>query len=162
MFSPPTKICPCCDAVISPEKRADAVFCSERCRQKMMRTRNREYHLLVRRKSRADNPLLMKLARSKHEAKKKGIPFNIALEDLGDVPEICPVLGIPLVWNLGAGRKGYHPNSPSLDRIEPDQGYVRGNVRIISARANLLKNNATVEELEAVLNDLKRLRGYNQ
>lgn len=46
--------------------------------------------------------------------------------------------------------------SPSLDRIDSSKGYVKGNVRVISARANMLKNNATVEELTLVLKDLKR------
>jgi hypothetical protein len=44
-------------------------------------------------------------------------------------------------------------SSPSLDRIDSSKGYVKGNVRVISHRANLLKNNATVEELKLLLVD---------
>lgn len=74
------------------------------------------------------------------------------------IPEICPVLGIPIICGT-RGRKGGTPNSPSIDRIEPFKGYTRGNVRIISNRANTLKNDATIEELDAVLADLRNIKG---
>lgn len=34
-----------------------------------------------------------------------------------------------------------------MDKIIPEKGYVKGNVRVISALANLMKNNATIEQL---------------
>ena len=37
--------------------------------------------------------------------------------------------------------------SPSVDRIDPTKGYVRGNVRVISYLANRMKSNATVDQL---------------
>lgn len=94
--------------------------------------------------------------RVKHRAKQQGIPFDLVPADL-IIPEKCPVLGIDLIWNLKSGHSGYHPNSFSVDRIRGELGYVKGNVRVISARANLLKNNATIEELTLVLEDLKKL-----
>ena len=75
-------------------------------------------------------------------AAKKGREFNIELCDI-TIPNTCPVLGTPMV-------------APSLDRIDSSKGYVKGNVRVISKRANMLKNNATIEEIELVLKDLKR------
>ena len=53
---------------------------------------------------------------------------------------------------------------PSLDRIDGAKGYVKGNVRVISHRANMLKNDATIEELELVLKDLRMgaRTGYKQ
>jgi hypothetical protein len=44
---------------------------------------------------------------------------------------------------LGARSDG----SPSLDRIDPGQGYVPGNVRVISDRANRLKGDRSIETL---------------
>lgn len=48
------------------------------------------------------------------------------------------------------GTKGGGANSPSLDRIEPDLGYVAGNAIVISNRANRLKSDATIDELRAI------------
>lgn len=85
------------------------------------------------------------LAAARKRAREKGVPFDLAPEDL-IIPEKCPVLGITLV-----PAKGHHkPNSPSLDRIRPELGYVRGNIAIISYRANTIKNNASFEELSRV------------
>jgi hypothetical protein len=62
----------------------------------------------------------------------------------------CPALGIPLEW----GGKVYH-NSPSLDRIVPSLGYVKGNVAFLSHKANLIKSDATTAEICAVAEYLK-------
>jgi hypothetical protein len=42
-----------------------------------------------------------------------------------------------------------------LDRIIPELGYVPGNVKIISMRANRIKTNATIEDIKNVLLYLK-------
>ena len=84
------------------------------------------------------------LRTARHRAKKANLPFNITEEDL-ELVDTCPVLGIPL--ELG---KHNNPNSPSIDKVNPELGYVKGNVHVISRRANTIKNNATEEELLAV------------
>lgn len=79
-------------------------------------------------------------------AKKQGVPFSLCPEDL-IIPDRCPVLGIPIVFGRGRGS----PNSPSVDRLVPSLGYVPGNVRVISNRANTLKGNAALWEVQAVV-----------
>lgn len=59
------------------------------------------------------------------------------------MPTVCPVLGIPLL--LSDART---PNSPSLDRILPRVGYVPGNIRVISDRANRLKGDRDQADLQ--------------
>lgn len=93
-----------------------------------------------------DNYLSYMLDRCRSRASGKGIEFSITLADLV-VPELCPVLGIPLKRNKGKGRAA--ANSPSVDRIDPTQGYVPGNVQVMSYKANCMKNNASPEELLA-------------
>jgi hypothetical protein len=78
-------------------------------------------------------------------AKKFGIPFDLELGDV-QVPEECPILGIPLFRNVG--KNGPCGNSPSVDRIDPKKGYIKGNVWVISQKANTMKSDATIEELE--------------
>lgn len=82
---------------------------------------------------------------AKTRAAKRNIPFTISIDDI-IIPDVCPVLGIPLF--LGDGRLG--PNSPSLDRVVPVLGYVPGNICVISNRANVIKNDGTAEEHEAI------------
>ena len=43
-------------------------------------------------------------------------------------------------------------NSPSIDRLIPELGYIKGNVNVISLRANIIKNNATKDELIKIAN----------
>lgn len=69
----------------------------------------------------------------------------------------CPVFGVPFAYGRRVDREA-HPNSPSLDRIDPIKGYVVGNIAVISWRANAVKRDATIKELEAVAAWLKGLK----
>lgn len=82
---------------------------------------------------------------SRRRAKNASIAHTITLADIY-MPEHCPVLGIKLEFGQPRGCS----SSPSLDRFDMSLGYVPGNVRVISRRANTLKNDATAAELRAV------------
>jgi hypothetical protein len=82
------------------------------------------------------------------------VPFTITLDDIV-IPRRCPVLNIPL--RVGSGRGGSTYQSPTLDRLVAAMGYVPGNVAVISHRANTIKSNAAVQELEAVASWLRRM-----
>lgn len=79
------------------------------------------------------------LGRSRQAAKKLNLPFNLEVEDIV-VPEMCPILNEPL--KIGTRY------APSIDRIIPSLGYVKGNVWVISMKANAMKTDATKEELK--------------
>lgn len=79
------------------------------------------------------------LQRAKTRATQQDIEFSITEEDIV-IPEKCPVFGTLFVYNdcdLAA----------SIDKINPLLGYVKGNIRIISNKANRMKSNATHEDL---------------
>jgi hypothetical protein len=59
------------------------------------------------------------------------------------------VLGIVLEFGK-TSEKAWRDNSPSLDRIVPEKGYVRDNVLVVSYRANRIKNDATISELQQI------------
>lgn len=59
-----------------------------------------------------------------------------------EYPTHCPVLGIELDWFAESRQE----NSPSLDRLDSNKGYIKGNVAIISWRASRIKNNGTKDE----------------
>ena len=90
-------------------------------------------------------------------ARKIGVPCDLTAQDVIDaLPEgnICPVLGVPLQFGQGVSR-----NNPSVDRIIPSLGYVKGNIAVISFRANTMKQDATVEEVRALLNYMENAVG---
>ena len=90
------------------------------------------------------------LERAKSRAKKNNLPFNLELNDI-IIPERCPLLGI----KIESTEVRNSPNNPSLDKIIPEKGYIKGNVWVISNRANTLKNDASLQELELLVENLK-------
>jgi hypothetical protein len=93
------------------------------------------------------NPARSYVLAAKGRARRGSLPFDLSEEDI-NFPEYCPVLGIPIYFSEGRIRNNH---TPSLDRVIPEKGYVKGNVRIISWRANRLKNDATIEELKLLV-----------
>lgn len=148
-------------------------FCRE-CEKKIQsapdrKKRRRELELLrrqdpeyVRKTNERDkrrvhnNPQSTKLAllrSAKQRAKSRGLDFNIDASDI-DLPDKCPLLGIPLFSSYKGENKTYD-NSYSIDRIDPRKGYIKGNVWVISYKANRIKNDATLDELETLVKNLK-------
>ena len=96
---------------------------------------------------------------AKERAVKKSIPFDIDVEDI-IIPTVCPVLGIQIYPAFRKENGGiFSDNSPSLDRIDVTKGYTKGNVMIISWRANRIKTNATIEELKMFCEYYNRILG---
>lgn len=94
------------------------------------------------------------LYQSRARARNKNLEHNLELQDILDIWPVdnkCPVYGFELVWNDFRFRR----TSPSIDRIDSTKGYIKDNVQIISFRANELKRDATLEELEILVNYLK-------
>jgi hypothetical protein len=79
---------------------------------------------------------------ARRRAAKEGIPFDLEPDDVV-IPSHCPVSGVPL-------DRSTRDASPSLDKIIPELGYVKGNIAIVSWRVNRLKSDATIEELKAI------------
>lgn len=98
------------------------------------------------------------LGSAKRTARKKSVPFDIDIDFIrkmvGENAQFashCPIFKTRLEWSCRrSDTNGPLPNSPSIDRIDPAKGYVKGNVWIISNRANTIKSNATHEELKLV------------
>lgn len=87
---------------------------------------------------------------AKRRAKEKNIEFS--LSDI-HIPEFCPVLNLKLI--IGGGKPNL-PLSPSIDRIDNSQGYTPQNSMVISYRANSLKSDASIHELELILQYMRR------
>jgi len=85
--------------------------------------------------------------RIKSRASRKNIEFNLELSDI-IIPEKCPVYNHIFIYNDTDW-------TYSVDRIDNSKGYTKENIQIISNKANRLKNNASVEDIEILLNWMK-------
>jgi hypothetical protein len=119
------------------KKDNPAKYCSKNC---SLIQRDGK-HLVTHGKTKTQEYRLYFLA--KQRANQKNINFNLDVDDI-IIPEYCPILNLKLRKN----HKGWAPDAPTLDRIIPEKGYVKGNVKVISGKANVMKNNATLKELK--------------
>lgn len=122
-----------------------------------IRKRKQELHAASVNKDIKGTWLRKTFIRAKARAKKRGLPYDDKCPDL-ELPDVCPVLGITLIYPSALKNKR-SPNSPSLDRLDNPLGYVFVNLRVISFRANALKNDAPIDELESVIKYMKISRG---
>jgi hypothetical protein len=114
---------------------------------------NRHKILVNERKKHVRNPRVALLSGARRRARKENLPFNLEPEDIY-IPKYCPYINIPLA--VGGGGKA-SPNSPSLDRIDPNLGYIKGNVITVSHKANSMKRDATPQEIISLGRNLKKL-----
>lgn len=98
------------------------------------------------------NTLERQISGKKAKSKKLGIPFDLKVEDLPKVTH-CPILGIELDYTVNTDIRP--DNKATLDRYSPNLGYVKGNVHIISWKANRLKSNGTLEEFQKLITWMK-------
>lgn len=126
-------------------------------RRAAYREQNRER---IRERARSyykEKPEIFVLHNIRTRARAQGVPCTITAEDIASAtPEFCPVLGIKLE-RAANPKGGVADNTPTVDRLIPHLGYVRGNIIVVSHKANRIKNNATIEELESVTHFYKSL-----
>lgn len=121
----------------------------ERARKKTTRSYRRDCERL--RSDPRSAQLSKMVTSSRRRAKEKQLEHNIDVKYLRAIATShCPYLGVELHWKVQRGMgvvNTVFPNSPSLDRIDSSKGYVKGNVVIVSHRANSIKRDATEVEL---------------
>jgi ribosomal protein L37AE/L43A len=162
--------CPKCNAPMQRRKRDLGKKCTkcamsiigkayaEKRRANPIGKTQSEYDKKYRKNKLEANPFLYRLTRTlyscKNRAKKSNVPFDITVQDLIDIfpkNNLCPVLKVPFVW----GTKNNKELSPSVDRMIPELGYVKSNIKFISYKANRIKNDATMEILLNLITYMK-------
>ena len=126
--------CPECRKKLSAQQKK--VIIREKCPEVAERYKKQ------RRAEFERNYIKQKLFQLKRRAEQRGLEFNLDESDI-IIPEKCPILEVPLV----IGKKNDYMYSPSIDRIDNTKGYIKGNIQVISMKANTMKNSATPEEL---------------
>jgi len=117
------------------------LYSSEKYRRKKLKYKNENY-------------MKVKLITAKLTAKSRNIEFSITEDDFLELPEYCPLLNVKLDYIYGNGR---NLNAASIDRIDSSKGYIKGNVWIISLLANIMKNQASIEELLEFSNNVIKI-----
>ena len=92
---------------------------------------------------------------AKKTAKTKNLEFNLTIDDI-QIPTHCKYLGVELTKILGSGVVW---SNCSIDRIDSSKGYIKGNVEIISRKANSMKNMATEKELIVFAKNVLKIYG---
>lgn len=99
---------------------------------------------------------------SKSSAKARNLEHSITAEHLKYLWHIqegkCYWLGIKLGDSSTLSNR--HPSKPSLDRIDPSKGYIKGNVVLSSSFANMGRSECTESEFREFLHDTKLADAY--
>lgn len=90
---------------------------------------------------------------------RRNIYFDLKYTDF-EIPEYCPILGLKLTYMSESN--GNDPSHASLDRIDNNLGYVKGNVFVISRLANAMKNSASFDQLDLFCVNMKKLIDYKR
>ena len=127
------------------------------CNKEFEQTRNRkrtsEYAHNCYRREKLNSPERFLLSRVKQRAKKRGLQFDLDVTDI-----VIPLVNhAPRKNNL----EGYKEDSPSVDRIDSAKGYLKGNIIICSAKANVIKNYGTLEDHRKIVEFLEKYENKN-
>jgi hypothetical protein len=101
-----------------------------------------------------DKDLLIRaqcLRNIRYRSQRRGYETDLDISDIPELTDVCPVLGIR--YNKRGNRK-QQDSSPTVDRKNPNLPYLKkykDNLVFISFRANRIKNNATIDDLEKIL-----------
>jgi hypothetical protein len=106
------------------------------------------------------NMIKKMLRGAKERSVQNNLEFDLDIDFLVKLSKVenCPVFGIRLEWEYDPDKKDIHKNKdnrPSLDRINSQRGYTKDNVKIISWRANKLKNESTLKELQEIIDYMR-------
>ena len=88
------------------------------------------------------------IANARWRARNGGWEFDelAVRSSLVDLPRNCACCNI----EMGSEKVNGKSRWPSVDRVDPKKGYIRGNIKIICYRCNVLKSDGQIEEFEAI------------
>ena len=126
--------------------------------------KQREYQRKWMQKSNRNRPsiatkrfFIFRSSKLKERARNKGVDFDLSGEYLSEIwPEDgqCPALKIKMEKGT-EGMSAFY--SPSIDRINPNLGYLKGNVQWVSKLANQIMSNATPDQVIMVGEYFKKI-----
>lgn len=122
----------------------------QRLFMKNLRDIDNEYVKLIKRLSYKNiDPRKKLFSQARNRARRKNIEFTLKISDI-IIPENCPLLECPFI----VGERYNYEYTHSLDRKNPNRGYTKDNVWVITKKANSMKNSASKEELVTFANNI--------
>jgi hypothetical protein len=113
---------------------------------------NNNYDIIPYKNEAVKYDIMKNIYSARQRAKKYNVEFSITKNDI-ILTKRCPLLNIEL--NNSLNKAAF--NSPTLDRLDNSKGYVPGNIRVISFKANTSKSSSTKEEYNLLTNNLKKV-----
>lgn len=153
----PCRYCPYCDS-----RKYVVGFVGKRCadcQAVARREKEERYHARWPGKQKETSrsyytryPAVMLMRNARRRAKKNGVPFDLedhmpALQERLD-GGVCEMTGLP--FNLD-NADGFWWDSPSIDRIKPELGYVYSNIRLVLYGMNAGMNRWGEDVLEKMV-----------
>lgn len=106
------------------------------------------------------------LTSARSRAAKRGLEFTLTFEELAEMYRAqngcCLLTRLPLdlEGRNTKRRRAYLPFSPSLDRIDPNEGYTRQNVRLVCTAINIARNHFGDDVLTVTCAAYLQTQGY--
>lgn len=105
--------------------------------------------------------LQMRFLAARDRAKKKNLPFNITKEYLKELWDKqngkCAISGLDMTFEQCNGRTS---TNVSIDQINPNEGYTKGNIQLVCMAINQMKSDLEMEEVymfcESILKNAKK------
>ena len=119
----------------------------------------RNIQIMEMRYSTVENHIKRRLSRLKERAKRLGFPFDLSYDDLANQLELqdrkCFYTDKPLVF-YEYKKIPDKRTAPSIDKIIPEKGYVKGNIVWCIDRINSIKYDVTLDEMRLWMPDWYR------
>ena len=144
-----TYTCEVCGVEFVGNNKVRHVTCSVACSRVRISNRHSTY-----RRSSVEKTVRQLATAAASRAKRRGMECDIdqhyLLELLEQQGGLCARTGQELCASRkdGTGLRGAHQNTVSIDRIESNKGYVKGNIELVSYHYNIAKSKYTTEEFE--------------
>lgn len=87
-------------------------------------------------------------------AEQKGLDFDLTVSDVRTLLKTkrCYYTGAELMKEHGVDRQ----NKPTFERIDSSKGYTRGNVKVVSEKANHAKSDLTLRQLKTMVRRIEQ------
>ena len=127
------------------------------CRRKHLRESKAKYRL------NPEQMISQRIAAFRHRAESQSLAFDLdadyLIQQWNDQAGYCFYSAEPMCFtNVTEKQNSPHPNQPSLDKLDPEKGYVRGNVVWCSNRINIMKGDFTYDQFIKMCSHITEVR----